>query len=275
MPAGRWPDALSGRDPMPRRRPTGGDGPGSTAGRSGRCRWRSTTCGRGVAASRFRPSTARAGASASALCVESWLRRGPALPRRPGARRPRPTWDDGVSGDEATDRAVQLDDEIAAIERWSRRPADDLDGRRQRRVRPRREPASRRRLERSGSDGSRSRCPRTTTPPTRRWPGAGDPAGRRRDPRIGRGCRAVPVGRSFDLVQPDVSICGGIGGVLEIAAAAPDGRALRRPACLQRGDRPAATLQVLAVLTCHRRARLGRAAPRVRRRREPDPDRPR
>lgn len=53
---------------------------------------------------------------------------------------------------------------------------------------------------------------------------------------------------SFDLVQPDVSICGGIGGLLEIArVAAAAGRQLVPHAC-SGAIAMAATLQILAVL---------------------------
>ena len=43
---------------------------------------------------------------------------------------------------------------------------------------------------------------------------------------------------SFDLVQPDVSICGGIGGVLEIATAARDAGRFAVPHACSGGDRP-------------------------------------
>ncbi len=54
-------------------------------------------------------------------------------------------------------------------------------------------------------------------------------------------------GRSFDLVQPDVSICGGIGGVLEIAAAAADAGAFTVPHACSGAIALAATLHILAV----------------------------
>lgn len=53
---------------------------------------------------------------------------------------------------------------------------------------------------------------------------------------------------SFDLVQPDVSICGGIGGVLRIAAAAADSGRFAVPHACSGAIALAATLQVLAVL---------------------------
>lgn len=54
-------------------------------------------------------------------------------------------------------------------------------------------------------------------------------------------------GGSFDLVQPDVSICGGIGGVLEIAAAATAAGAFAVPHACSGAIALAATLHVLAV----------------------------
>jgi D-galactarolactone cycloisomerase len=53
---------------------------------------------------------------------------------------------------------------------------------------------------------------------------------------------------SFDLVQPDVSICGGISGVLEIAAAAIRARRHAVPHACNGVIALAATLQVLAIL---------------------------
>jgi D-galactarolactone cycloisomerase len=53
---------------------------------------------------------------------------------------------------------------------------------------------------------------------------------------------------SFDLVQPDVSICGGIGGVLEIAAAANDAGRFAVPHACSGAIALAATLHILAVL---------------------------
>jgi D-galactarolactone cycloisomerase len=53
---------------------------------------------------------------------------------------------------------------------------------------------------------------------------------------------------SFDLVQPDVSICGGIAGVLEIAAAAERGGSHAVPHACNGVIALAATLQVLAIL---------------------------
>lgn len=53
---------------------------------------------------------------------------------------------------------------------------------------------------------------------------------------------------SFDLVQPDVSICGGIGGVLEIAQAATAAGRWAVPHACSGAIATAATLQVLAVL---------------------------
>jgi D-galactarolactone cycloisomerase len=55
-------------------------------------------------------------------------------------------------------------------------------------------------------------------------------------------------GGSFDLVQPDVSICGGIGGVLEIAATAAAAGRFTIPHACSGVIALAATLQVLAVL---------------------------
>lgn len=55
-------------------------------------------------------------------------------------------------------------------------------------------------------------------------------------------------GGSFDLVQPDVSICGGIGGVLEIARAATEAGRWAVPHACSGAIATAATLQVLAVL---------------------------
>jgi len=53
---------------------------------------------------------------------------------------------------------------------------------------------------------------------------------------------------SFDLVQPDVSICGGIGGVLEIAVAATGAGRFAVPHACNGAISLAATLQLLAVL---------------------------
>jgi D-galactarolactone cycloisomerase len=53
---------------------------------------------------------------------------------------------------------------------------------------------------------------------------------------------------SFDLVQPDVSICGGIGGVLDIATAARDAGRFAVPHACSGAIALAATLHVLAVL---------------------------
>ncbi len=53
---------------------------------------------------------------------------------------------------------------------------------------------------------------------------------------------------SFDLVQPDVSICGGIGGVLAIAAAATAAGRFAVPHACSGAISLAATLHILAVL---------------------------
>jgi D-galactarolactone cycloisomerase len=53
---------------------------------------------------------------------------------------------------------------------------------------------------------------------------------------------------SFDLVQPDVSICGGIGGVLEIAAAAREAGRNAVPHACSGAIALVATLHILAVL---------------------------
>jgi D-galactarolactone cycloisomerase len=53
---------------------------------------------------------------------------------------------------------------------------------------------------------------------------------------------------SFDLVQPDASICGGIGGVLEIAAAARDAGRFAVPHACSGAISLAATLHILAVM---------------------------
>lgn len=55
-------------------------------------------------------------------------------------------------------------------------------------------------------------------------------------------------GGSFDLVQPDVSICGGIGGVLEIARVATAAGRVTIPHACSGAIAMAATLQILAVL---------------------------
>jgi D-galactarolactone cycloisomerase len=55
-------------------------------------------------------------------------------------------------------------------------------------------------------------------------------------------------GGSFDLVQPDVSICGGIGGVLDIAAAANAAGRFAVPHACSGAIALAATLHILAVL---------------------------
>jgi D-galactarolactone cycloisomerase len=55
-------------------------------------------------------------------------------------------------------------------------------------------------------------------------------------------------GGSFDLVQPDVSICGGIGGLLDIARAATEAGRWAVPHACSGAIATAATLQVLAVL---------------------------
>jgi D-galactarolactone cycloisomerase len=54
---------------------------------------------------------------------------------------------------------------------------------------------------------------------------------------------------SFDLVQPDVSICGGIAGLLDIARAAASAGRLTIPHACSGVIAMAATLQVLAILT--------------------------
>jgi D-galactarolactone cycloisomerase len=60
--------------------------------------------------------------------------------------------------------------------------------------------------------------------------------------------REFLVGGSFDVIQPDVSICGGIGGVLEIALAAARAGRVTVPHCCSGAIATAATLQALAVL---------------------------
>jgi D-galactarolactone cycloisomerase len=55
-------------------------------------------------------------------------------------------------------------------------------------------------------------------------------------------------GGSFDLIQPDVSICGGMGGVLELARLATAAGRMTVPHCCSGAIAMAATLQVLAVL---------------------------
>lgn len=61
---------------------------------------------------------------------------------------------------------------------------------------------------------------------------------------------AAPLlrGGSFDLIQPDVSICGGIGGVLDIASAARDAGRFAVPHACSGAIALAATLHILAVL---------------------------
>ncbi len=61
-------------------------------------------------------------------------------------------------------------------------------------------------------------------------------------------------GGSFDLVQPDVSICGGIGGVLEVAAKASVAGRYTMPHACSGAIALAATLQALAVLPVPDRA---------------------
>jgi D-galactarolactone cycloisomerase len=56
------------------------------------------------------------------------------------------------------------------------------------------------------------------------------------------------AGGSFDLVQPDVSICGGIAGLLDIARAAAAAGTITVPHACSGAIAMAATLQVLAVL---------------------------
>jgi D-galactarolactone cycloisomerase len=56
------------------------------------------------------------------------------------------------------------------------------------------------------------------------------------------------AGSSFDLVQPDVSICGGIAGVLDIARAATAAGTVTVPHACSGAIALAATLQILAVL---------------------------
>lgn len=59
---------------------------------------------------------------------------------------------------------------------------------------------------------------------------------------------AYLAGGSFDLIQPDVSICGGIGGLLQIAQAATAAGRVTVPHACSGAIAMAATLQVLAVL---------------------------
>ena len=56
------------------------------------------------------------------------------------------------------------------------------------------------------------------------------------------------AGGSFDLIQPDVSICGGIAGLLEIARAASAAGRIAIPHACSGAIAMAATLQILAVL---------------------------
>jgi D-galactarolactone cycloisomerase len=56
------------------------------------------------------------------------------------------------------------------------------------------------------------------------------------------------AGGSFDMIQPDVSICGGIGGVLEIARMASAAGRVTVPHACSGAIAMAATLQILAVL---------------------------
>ena len=56
------------------------------------------------------------------------------------------------------------------------------------------------------------------------------------------------AGGSFDLVQPDVSICGGIGGVLEVGRVAREAGRWAVPHACSGAIATAATLQALAVL---------------------------
>lgn len=56
------------------------------------------------------------------------------------------------------------------------------------------------------------------------------------------------AGGSFDLIQPDVSICGGIAGVLEVARAAAAAGRMTVPHACSGAIAMATTLQVLAVL---------------------------
>ena len=107
-------------------------------------------------------------------------------------------------------------------------------------------------------------------------PGADDPAGRRRDPRIGRGGRAVPGRRvrSTSSSRTSRSAAGSAASSRSRRAAADAGRCTVPHAC-SGAIAMAATLQILAVLDVPPDApAMGRAAARIRRRREPDPDRP-
>jgi len=63
-----------------------------------------------------------------------------------------------------------------------------------------------------------------------------------------RAARPFLAAGSFDLIQPDVSICGGIGGLLEIARAAADAGRLTVPHACSGAIAMAATLQILAIL---------------------------
>lgn len=60
--------------------------------------------------------------------------------------------------------------------------------------------------------------------------------------------RPLLAAGSFDLIQPDVSICGGIGGLLEIAQSASAAGRIAIPHACSGAIAMAATLQVLAVL---------------------------
>ena len=104
------------------------------------------------------------------------------------------------------------------------------------------------RWTRSGSAGSRNRYP------TNDYAAYAPLAGELRIPLAGgeilesaEAAEPYLRGRSFDLVQPDVSICGGIGGVLEIAAAATDAGAFTVPHACSGAIALAATLHILAV----------------------------
>ena len=170
-----------------------------------------------------------------------------------------------------------LDGEIAAIERVvAGVAADDLDGRRQRRVHPRRraaasetargarlplargaaaDVATTRPTRRSrGTSRSRSPVARSSNRPTRRRPTS--PAGRSTS--SSRTCRSAAGSAASSRSRGSPAAAGRVDRPARVQWRDRDGRHAPGPGRARRARR------------C---ARLGRAAPRVRRRRKPDPDR--
>ena len=231
------------------------------------------------AASRCRRCTARGCATASGRTPRAAATSRAARPPTPGREEAAAVHAAGFRAMKLRIGRYDLDGEIAAIERVvAGAPRDDLDGRRQRRVHASTRAAA------SGTtlDGARLPLARGTAADLRlrglraARPGPGDPARRRRDPRVGRRRprRTWPAVRSTSSSPTSRSVAGSAASSRSAGPRPrPAGSWSRMPAAA-RSRWPPRSRSWPSSMSPTDAPDVGRAAARVRRRREPDPDRP-